>query len=127
MRGLRRNRRLLSWLAVIALLGNALAIALLPRPAVAVTAIDELLGTVVVCTADGAKTLHGGGSGPGGNSPADHCPACVTVVQLALAVVPADPSFPMVPVSETTPAWEQPSLYRLRPGGISARAPPLFA
>jgi hypothetical protein len=125
MGGLRRNRRLLGWLAAIALLGNALAMALLPRPAAAV--IDDILGAVAICTADGAKTLHDDGSGRGGHSPSDHCPACVTVAQFALAVaiVLAALVFPLLPAAR--PRWERPAAFRLRLGGISARAPPLCA
>jgi Protein of unknown function (DUF2946) len=128
MRRLRRNGRFSSWLAVVALLGNALAMALPPRPAVAATAIDELLGAVVICTADGAKALAGGGgSAPVQQPSSDHCLACVTVAQAALAMIFTALLFLLLPAATPVPAWRRPSLYRLRPGGTCARAPPLFA
>jgi Protein of unknown function (DUF2946) len=126
---LRRQKRLLGWLAAIALLGNVLATALLARTAAALTILDDVLGPITLCTADGAKTAPAGGPGPAEKAPADHCPACVTVAQLALAIaiIAAVFAFPLLRAGGPAPPWQRPLSLRLRLGGISPRAPPLFA
>src|SRR5262245_42557676 len=84
MVGVRRHKRILGWLAIIALLSNVLASPSLV-PSMAASLVDDVLGPLVICTADGAKAAPGHG-GAGGQMPANHCPACVTVVQFVLAV-----------------------------------------
>lgn len=129
MGGLRRNKRVLGWLAAIALVSNVLAMALLARSTAAFTILDDILGPITLCTADGANTLPGGGSGPAEHSPSEHCPACVTVAQFALAVaiILAVIAFPPLPAVRLVPVWAGPPVLRLRLGGASPRAPPLSA
>jgi len=126
---LRRQKRLLGWLAAVALLGNVLATVLLARTAAALTIFDDILGPITLCTADGAKTAPAGGPAPAEKAPADHCLACVTVAQLALAVaiIAAAFAFPLLRAGGPAPPWQRPLSLRLRLGGISPRAPPLFA
>jgi hypothetical protein len=126
---LRRQKRLLGWLAAIALLGNVLATALLARTTAALTILDDILGPIALCTADGAKTAPAGGPAPAEKAPADHCLACVTVAQLALAIaiIAAVFAFPFLRTGGPAPPWQSPLALRLRLGGISPRAPPLFA
>lgn len=125
----RRQRRLLGWLAAIALLANVLATALLAHTSAALTILDGVLGPITLCTADGAKTGPAGGPGPAEKAPADHCLACVTVAQIALAiaVIAAAFAFPLLRAGGPAPPWKRPLALRLRLGGISPRAPPLFA
>jgi DUF2946 family protein len=126
---LRRQKRLLGWLAAVALLGNVLATALLARTTAALTILDDILGPIALCTADGAKTAPAGGPAPAEKAPADHCLTCVTVAQLALAVaiIAAAFVFPLLRAGGPAPPRQRPLSLRLRLGGISPRAPPLFA
>jgi hypothetical protein len=125
----RRHKRLLGWLAAVALLGNVLATALLAHTTAAITILDSVLGPIALCTADGAKTIPAGGPAPADRAPADHCPACVMTAQLALAVaiVAAGFAVPFLRAGGAAPQWRRPRALRLRRGGISPRAPPLFA
>ena len=84
MFGARRHKRILGWIAIIALLSNVLASPSLV-PSMAASLVDDVLGPLVICTADGAQAAPGHG-GSGGHAPANHCPACVTVAQFVLAV-----------------------------------------
>jgi hypothetical protein len=129
MRALRRQKRLLSWLAGLALLGNVLAMAFIVRPVTVASVLDDVLGPVILCTADGAKALAPGGPGPLGHAPGGHCPACVSLAQfaLAVAVVLTALAFPLLPAPAPAPVWRRPPALRLRLGGISARAPPALA
>jgi hypothetical protein len=114
----------LSWLAAIALLGNALAMAFLV-PVTAVALVDDILGPIVLCTADGAKTVPGHGSG--GNAPSNHCPACVTTAQFVLAVVlvVSPVAFPALSAQGPLPRQPRALALHLGRGGIRPRAPPL--
>jgi hypothetical protein len=116
----------LSWLAAIALLGNALAMTVLV-PSTAVALLDDILGPVVLCTADGAKTVPGGGSG--GHAPSQHCPACVTTAQFVFAVVLvlSAIAFPVLSTQRPAPLQSCASALHLGRGGIRPRAPPLSA
>ena len=66
MRGARR--RIIAWLAIVALLGNVLA-AFAPLKATAI--FDDVLGHLVICTSDGAKAAQGD-ENPGGPKSSDH-------------------------------------------------------
>ena len=117
---------MLSWLAAIALLGNVLAMAFLVS-ATAAALVDDVLGPVVLCTADGAKTVPGGGSGSGGHAPSNHCPACVTTAQFVLAVVLvlSPIAFPAQSTQGPGPRHSRALAVHLGRGGIRPRAPPL--
>jgi hypothetical protein len=125
---LRRHKPVLSWFAAIALLGNALAMAFLV-PVTAAALVDDILGPVVLCTADGAKTVPGGGSGSGGHAPSNHCPACVTTAQFVLAVilVLSAVAFPLLSTQGPLLRQARALALHLGRGGIRPRAPPLSA
>jgi hypothetical protein len=132
MRGLRRLNGL-AWLAIIALLGNAIAGGL-PRAAPAGSIIDdEVLGHLVICMGGAVSNLPSGNTGdPGGNTPLhqDHCPACALASKLAVALptllaLPAyAPPCASVPIP---PPHEVLGPVQLRPGGTQSRAPPFSA
>jgi hypothetical protein len=125
---LRRHRRGLGWFAAIALLGNMLVAALLV-PSMAAALVDDVLGPMVICTADGAKGAPEGGSGSGGHTPSNHCPACVTVAQFALAVatILTAIAFPLPPAARPIRLPSHSLALHLSLGGIHSRAPPLSA
>jgi hypothetical protein len=128
MRRLRRQKRLLGWLAAMALMSNVLAIASIVRPTAAVTVLDDILGPVALCTPDGARSLPGGPQ-PHEHAPADHCPACATLAKFALAaaVILAAFILPAPAGGGPAPSWQCPRPFRLGLGGISPRAPPVPA
>lgn len=128
---LRRHRRVPGWLAVLALLSNLLTMALL-APAAAAGArahVDEILGPLVLCTADGAKTAVPDGGGSGGRTPSDHCRACLTVAPyaLAVAIVLTAIDFPKPPAARPAVLQSRSPAAHLARGGIRSRAPPLPA
>jgi hypothetical protein len=123
----RHRRRLAAWLGAVALLINVLAGAI-ALPAKMALPADGLLGTLVICTADGARTLPGADDAPQ-HSSTEHCAACVLVAQHALAV-----AFFLGVVAFPAPdAARQPTTVTRAPsptlslGGIGSRAPPLSA
>jgi len=123
----RRYKRAWAWLAIIALLSNALAtFSLAPLPGAAL--VDDVLGPLVICTADGAKENPGHG-GSGRHGPSDHCPACVTVKPfvLVVAVIPTSVDFPLSPASRPSRLQSRSPAIHVSLGGIRSRAPPLFA
>jgi hypothetical protein len=113
---------------VLALLANVLAGAVY-APAKILPLLDDLLGPLVICTAEGAKTAPAGGGGSDPHGAAQHCTACVLVAQVALAVA----------IIQTAIVFPTPVAVRLAPlelraparylslGGIGSRAPPLSA
>jgi hypothetical protein len=127
MGGLRRHKGVLGWIAIIALLCNAFATAALARSPAA-SLVDDVLGPLVICTADGAKEAPGHGS-PGRHVPSDHCPACITVKPLALAIViaPTALDFPLARVAKPVHLQPRSPAVHVSLGGIRSRAPPLFA
>ena len=127
MGGLRRHKGALGWIAIIALLSNVLAASSLVS-SMATVPVDDVLGPLVICTADGAKQAPGHG-GSGRHAPSDHCPACVTVKPFVLAVVLilTGIDFPLSPASRPTRLQSRSPAVHLSLGGIRSRAPPLFA
>jgi amino acid transporter len=127
MAGARRHKRILGWLAIIALLSNVLASPSLV-PSMAASFVDDVLGQLVICTADGAKTTPGHG-GSGGHAPANHCPACVTVAQfvLAVAIILTAIAFALSPAARPTRLQLPSPAVHVSLGGVRSRAPPLFA
>jgi hypothetical protein len=122
MSSVRRKRQAIAWLLVVAFLSNALAFA---AHWSAVAVVDHGLGPMVICTADGAKTIPG--DKPSGSHANDHCPACRLVA----------PFMPAVPLTESAIDFldrsaEQPRpisvsqvASRFRPSDHRSRAPPL--
>jgi len=127
MVGVRRHKRVLSWIAIIALLSNVLAAASLV-PSMAASPVDDVLGPLVICTADGAKTAPGNG-GSGKHTASDHCPDCVTVKPfvLAIALVLTPVVFPLSPAARPARLQSRSPAVHVSLGGVQSRAPPLFA
>jgi hypothetical protein len=124
----RRYRGAVAWVAAAALLGNVLA---LLAPAKATQVVDDILGLMIICTADGAKLVdHGGGSSPARHDQNGwHCPSCVLLKTAALAAEITVERFPR-PHRHTRPSESgAPSAgpRRLSLGGIGCRAPPFVA
>jgi DUF2946 family protein len=126
MVGVRRHKRVLRWLAIVALLSNVLTAGLL-APSMAASPVNDLLGPLVICTADGAKTVPGNG-GSGRHAPSDHCPDCVTVkpFAFAVAVVVTAIAFPPQPAAKPARVQSRSPAVHVSLGGIRSRAPPLF-
>jgi Protein of unknown function (DUF2946) len=123
-------KRGLAWLGIMALLGNVMAGAFGYVPAKKmVPVVDEILGALIICTADGATDgSHGGGSPI--HNPADHCPACMTLAKVALAaaiILLGVIAFPLPVAARPVPIRSRPLVPHLSLGGIGSRAPPLFA
>ena len=127
MAGVRRHKRVLGWIAIIALLTNVLAAGSL-LPSMAASPVDDVLGPLVICTADGAKVAPGSG-GSGRHAPSDHCPACVTVKPfvLAVALVLTAIAFPLSPAARPARLQSRSPAVHVSLGGVRSRAPPLFA
>ncbi len=128
MGGLRRHKRVVGWLAAVALLSNVLAMAFFFRPTT-VTILDDILGRVVICTTDGSKAQSSEGTGSGDHHLCSHCPLCVTLAQFALAavIVLAAIAFPLPLTSRAVPVRARPLAFHLRRGAMRSRAPPLSA
>ena len=126
----RKYRRCFAWLGIIALLGNVMAGAFGYAPAKKLMpVVDEVLGVLIICTSDGAVEGSHGSRSPIHN-PADHCPACVTIAKVALAValvLLAVIAFPLPVAGRPVPERSRPPVPHLCLGGIGSRAPPLFA
>ena len=126
MGGVRRHKRVLGWIAIVALVSNVLTAGWL-APSMAASPVDDLLGPLVICTADGAKMVPGNG-GSGRHAPSDHCPDCVTVKPFAFAVALADTAiaFPLQPAAMLARLPSRSPAVHVSLGGIRSRAPPLF-
>jgi hypothetical protein len=126
----RKYKRWLAWLGIMALLGNVMTGAFGYSPVKKMTpVVDAILGVLVICTSDGATDGGQGGGSPIHN-PADHCPACVTLAKVALAValvLLAVIAFPLPVAARPVPIRSRQPTARLGLGGIGSRAPPLFA
>ena len=97
-------------------------------PATTASLLDDVLGPLVICTADGAQAAPGHG-GSGGHAPANHCPACVTVAQfvLAVAIILTAIAFSLPPAARPTRLQLRSPAVHVSLGGVRSRAPPLFA
>ena len=97
-------------------------------PSMAASPVDDVLGSLVICTADGAKVVPGSG-GSGRHVPSDHCPDCVTVKQFAfaIAVVVTAIAFPPQPAATPPRLPSRSPAVHVSLGGVRSRAPPLFA
>jgi hypothetical protein len=125
MKQLRRRRFVWAWIAIVALLGHAV-LSFAPKPT---ARVDSVLGPLVICTADGAKVVPGGG-GPDAPGPCNHCPACVPLAHFALAVIDSDPvaiTFPMPAAPRPRQSGANPLAVHLIHGAIYSRGPPHHA
>jgi hypothetical protein len=128
---MRNSRRWLSWLGVVALLGNVLAGALCHMPSAAQIAagpVDDVLGALAICTAHGAEEpATGGNQDPGGKQ--GHCATCTLLAGFALivALVFAAVAFPSTFVFHRPRSGARTLADHLSLGGIRSRAPPAFA
>ena len=118
---LRCHKRNWAWLAIVALLGHALALGV---PAGTLSA-DSVLGPLVICTADGAKPPPGDGT-PDGLPPAGHCLACLLSVQptLAAAFAALPIAFPTMHTPRPQATGTSAVAVHLVIGGIHSRGPP---
>lgn len=124
MRAFRRHKRACVSLAIIALLGNVLA--MLAHCKIA-SLVDSVLGPLVICTASGAK-LAPSDHGSGEHSAPDQCPACTSIAQFIVAVslVFSAVAFSTSIAGGRGFAYEVCLLpLHLIRGGIRSRAPPL--
>jgi len=132
MRRIRNNRGWLSWIGVIAVLGNVLAGALCHAPAQARPAagpVDDVLGALAICTAHGAQEPQpgSGGQDPGGKQ--NRCATGTLLAGLALvvALVFAAVAFPPTSIFYQPRIGTRTLADHLSLGGIRSRAPPVFA
>ncbi len=129
MRYPRNKLRWLSWLAVIAVLGNVLAGALGHAPAWGRANLDDTVGAHLMCIggAPAQSETPAGGEDSEGKTP--HCALCTLLAGFALAVAlafaaiafPSTCLFNALRFDLTTLA------HQLSRGGIRSRAPPLSA
>lgn len=135
MRGARNGRRWLSWLGVVAVLGNVLAGAICYLPtqarAAAGAVVDDVLGQLAICTSHGAQPASA--ADPQSPAPANdkksHCTACTLLVTFALAVAFAYAAiaFPPARIFYQRQTGARTLADHLSLGGIRSRAPPAFA
>jgi hypothetical protein len=120
-----RHRRLVAWLAIVALLCNALAV-FAPAKAAHVV-VDDLLGPMVICASDGAAALVADdGTQAPAHSRSSHCPDCTLVKHVVLAFAAPISEFPAPPRGVRKLGYSPPASVasHLSRGGIRSRAPP---
>jgi len=126
MHNLRRHRLSVAWLVVLALLGNAVLAALCAAPAKRASAVDGILGPLVICTSHGADASAPDGA-PSPLLPTEHCPACALLAKVA--VIPAPLLVSEVAAQDAASLRPMPPQARrlaehLGPGHVRSRAPP---
>lgn len=131
MRRLRNNRRRLSWIAIIAVLGNVLAGALGHAPAQAADAIDDIFPAHLICTGSGSHLeVPGDGQDTDGGTPT-HCAVCGLLLSAGVSPIATPASvavaFPPTFVLHPPRFGLRTLADHLRLGGIRSRAPPLAA
>lgn len=127
---IRHHKRILGWLSALAFVCNLLAGAFYYAPAKMAQLSDEFLGPLVICTSHGAMTVPQGDGAPHPGGPADHCPACIPLAKVALAVALiflAVFAFPLPVAARPVPIRSRALAPHLSLGGIGSRAPPLLA
>jgi hypothetical protein len=112
----RSCRRRIAWLAIVALLFNALAVL---APTKALQAVDDILGPLVICTQDGAQGLADDGGSPQ-HPNSTHCPSCTLAkhVILLIAMPAAEFAVPSRSEQELNPTPAARVAGHLRPGCI---------
>jgi Protein of unknown function (DUF2946) len=123
---IRTNRRRLVWLAIVAILGNVVVFA--SRHAPVESAIEDMFGAHLNCTADGGGVPTPGDRRDGDDKPG-HCAACTLLAGFALVVALAFAGVAFASVSLFRPlGFDLGTLAEhLSLGGIRSRAPPLPA
>jgi hypothetical protein len=129
MRRSRTRSRWLSWLAVIAVLGNVLAGALGHAPAWGGAGVDDPVAAHLLCTGGAPAQPGAPGGGEDSEGKTAHCALCTLLAGFALAVAlafaaiafPSGGPFHPLRFDLTTLA------HQLSRGGIRSRAPPLPA
>jgi hypothetical protein len=125
---IRRHKRIVAWLAIVGLVSHSLLAALYLAPSKVAPLVDEIFGSLVICTSHGAATApDDGGSNP--YSPSEHCAACVLIAKIAvvIAVIMAAMAFPVRLAVRPVPIPVRSLAVHLSLGGIRSRAPPLSA
>ena len=128
MRRLRNGLGWLSWIGVIAVLGNVVTGALGHAPAGSTAGLDDMFGAHLMCAGDAGQTRTPGGSqDPDGKSA--HCALCtlLPVFTLAIALVFAAIAFPPTYIFHPLRFDLTTLADHLSLGGIRSRAPPLSA
>ena len=127
MRIIRRPKPLAAWIAIIALLGSMITGVVAPTKSVQM--VDELLGSVVICTSHGAQSLSQGGDDSAPQSPMNHCPLCTLLAAFTLvgAVLILAFTLELPRVRKLVGASPRTLADHLCLGGIHSRAPPLSA
>jgi hypothetical protein len=115
-------RRRIAWVAIVALLCNALAVF---APTKAGQVVDDILGPLIICTQDGAQGLADDGGSPQ-HPNSTHCPSCTLVKHVTLLIAMPAAEFAVSSRSgrELNPDPTAPIAGHLRPGCIRSRAPP---
>jgi hypothetical protein len=138
MRSRRAHAHVMSWLGVVAVLGNLLGSVLCVTTAKVAAPVDDILGPLVLCTTHGPQTLPGsegpvapvpGTSGQDqGDGRSSHCTACTLLAGIALltAFIFAAIAFP-VRIFYARKSSARTLADHLSLGGIRSRAPPLSA
>jgi hypothetical protein len=126
MRRLRNRLGWLSWVAIVAILGNVMAGALGHAPAWSGTVADDTVAAHLMCTG-GAPAGPDAPGDSGGKSP--HCALCAVLAGFALAVGLAFAAIAFPSTSVFNPLrFDLAALaQQLSRGGIRSRAPPLPA
>jgi Protein of unknown function (DUF2946) len=128
MRHIRKGLGRLSWIAVIAVLGNVMAGALGHAPARGAAGPDDMFGAHLMCAGGATQTqAPGGGQEPDGKSA--HCALCTLLAGFALMVAGAIAAiaFPRTSICHPLRFSVATLAEHLRLGGIRSRAPPLPA
>jgi Protein of unknown function (DUF2946) len=128
MRRLRNRLGWLSWISVIAVLGNVVAGAFGFASARGTAGLDDMFGAHLMCTGDAVQTeAPGGGQDREGKSA--HCALCTLLAgfTLAIALVFAAIAFPSTCTLHPLRFDLTTLADHLSLGGIRSRAPPLTA
>jgi hypothetical protein len=128
MRGFRKHRRAITWVALVAIMGNVLfAFA----PAKAAQNSDAVLGPLLMCTADGLHRPVDDGQTPEPGRPnGPHCPNCTLVKSFVFVLGVLAEEFPLPPQGALhlkCYGAQSAAAHPLSLGGVGSRAPPALA
>jgi Protein of unknown function (DUF2946) len=119
---------MIAWLVPLAVLSNILASALYvaPSSAKAAKAVDEVLGTLVICHGAGGAADPSDGNSP---STSEHCKLCPLLAAFVLVatLAPVLVTFPTPAAFSPRPGLARTLADHLSLGGIYSRGPPLSA
>ena len=127
MQMLRRQRRLVACLALIALMGGMAASIFAPLKSKQI--VDDVLGAMVICTSHGAQLLTPDGDSSPSTPSSEHCWMCTLLGALQAAVLVLILAFVLVPLPaiKLTSVCNRRLADHLCLGGIHSRAPPQAA